>query len=329
MKYEGIRKVLLHWIPEWKIRRPSSGNMYVPCPLAKWTHAPKPGRKYGSDSSGSMSIKVGPGRSKWKCWACHKAGNDLDSLIKQRAYYEGVNYDHLVALTKETDFTEFDDVFGFFEEIEEVIVPKVNEEYLSKFPKLTSWERFEDKTVIEYGIRYDKEKNRIVLPVCKPDGTVVGAQGRAVADGQNPKYYNYENFQKGRCLFGIQVGEGSTVVLTEGPTDAMKVYEATGLTGAAMMGSSLSTSQAKLLRENEEVILALDFDAAGSKGANVAAALLMSDMTVKVVNWPPIHEAFCRWWEENKGDEPRPKTDPGSLPPHLVKRMIDEALLVV
>lgn len=220
----------------------------------------------------------------------------------------------MLALVDEIDFDEFDNITDVFDSVEEEYVAKVNEEYLKQFPLMQEWKRFEPRTVVKYGLRYDEDRNRIVMPVYHPDGRVVGAQGRAVGQAL-PKYYNYENFQKGRTLFGLQVDKTDTIVLTEGPTDAMRVWEATGMSSAAMLGSDLTASQANILRSYSTVILALDNDKAGIKGTKKAVGLLVDDVDIMLAMFTLL-----------PGEYSAGGMDPGSLPDEMIRKLINDAI---
>ena len=117
--------------------------------------------------------------------------------------------------------------------------------------------------------------------------------GRAVREDQEPKYLFYEGFHKSVELYGQeiiklhedakeQIESCGYILVTEGPFDVVKAFEAGLRNVVASLGSSLSEHQAsklKALAEEfgvDQIILAYDRDEAGQLGKEKALGLLQS-----------------------------------------------------
>lgn len=122
--------------------------------------------------------------------------------------------------------------------------------------------------------RYDRFRNRIMIPIRDMDGRVVGFGARTFDPDGVPKYLNTPQtllFDKGRLIFGLDtakrpVREAREVVLVEGYMDVMQAWQHGYRNVVAQMGTSLTEAQLRSLqRLTKRFILALDPDAAGAK----------------------------------------------------------------
>ena len=156
-------------------------------------------------------------------------------------------------------------------------------------------------------------RGRIVFQVAdaraprKSDGAltrvILSHLGRAVSDGQQPKYLFYEGFHKSAELYGqdrlwlepeaaAQIQATGAILLTEGPMDVAMAHEAGLLNAVASFGSALSDAQAAKLAAMaqqhgvERIVIAYDRDEAGAMGAAKAAERL-SDLGLKpeIFDW--------------------------------------------
>jgi len=127
---------------------------------------------------------------------------------------------------------------------------------------------------------------RVVIPIHNSSGELVAYAGRAI-DGSEPKYKLPTGFQKSLELFNLHRLQGSReVVLVEGFFDCMKIWQA-GFPGAALMGSSLSEQQERLLVQRFQVaVLLLDGDEAGQRATDECLLRLGRRMWVKAVVVP-------------------------------------------
>ncbi|MGB4951034.1 MAG: toprim domain-containing protein [Rhizobiaceae bacterium] len=114
----------------------------------------------------------------------------------------------------------------------------------------------------------------LTIPVRNVNGELLGVIRRNLNWNDNvPKYSEPLNVKKSNHLWGApwvaREPDAHTVVLVEGPLDAVKVWQA-GWPALAVCGSSLSRAQALLLRRLDvrQVYLFFDNDAAGRKAGD-------------------------------------------------------------
>jgi DNA primase len=130
----------------------------------------------------------------------------------------------------------------------------------------------------EWGIGYDWRSDRITIPVCDPDGNLVGIKGRAWRPGVKPKYrilgdkgqrkrYGFKPYEKSLVVFGIDKwGECARYVLCEGEIDVMSFWKM-DIPALSTGSASMSDVQARIIRDYaDEVVLFFDNDTAGSHG---------------------------------------------------------------
>ena len=127
--------------------------------------------------------------------------------------------------------------------------------------------------------------------------------GRAVKEEQEPKYLFYEGFHKSVELYGQEIiklhedareqaKELGYLLVTEGPFDVAKAFEAGLRNVVGTLGSSLSEHQADKLKSMaddlaiDQILLAYDRDDAGRLGAEKAVELLESKgLKVRSFDW--------------------------------------------
>lgn len=140
---------------------------------------------------------------------------------------------------------------------------------------------YSDDELLEVGLltehperktRYDRFRNRLMIPLRDVEGRVVGFGARTLEKDGIPKYLNSPQtaiFDKGRLLFGLDMAkrnirEAREVVIVEGYMDVMQGWQAGYRNLVAQMGTALTGDQLHLLkRYTKRFILALDPDAAG------------------------------------------------------------------
>ncbi len=144
------------------------------------------------------------------------------------------------------------------------------------------------------GAAYDKFRNRLMFPVLDVRGEVVGFSGRALEEGQEPKYLNSPEtvvFSKRRSLFGINLAKNTkrdSILLVEGNIDVVTLHQAGFDNAVAAMGTALTTEQTRLIsRYAKEIVLCYDNDPAGKKATERALDILKdSEFTVRVLKLP-------------------------------------------
>ncbi len=128
-----------------------------------------------------------------------------------------------------------------------------------------------DEMMDEFGIGYFSGKGsmhgRIVIPVHNATGDLVAYAGRVIDDSE-PRYKFPPGFHKSLELFNLhRVKAEASVVLVEGFFGCMKLVQE-GFPCVALMGSTMSAAQEKLLAEYfGHVVVMLDGDEAGRRAA--------------------------------------------------------------
>ncbi len=124
----------------------------------------------------------------------------------------------------------------------------------------------------EKGTRYDRFRNRLMIPIRDAGGQVVGFGARTLDKDGIPKYLNSPQtavFDKSNLLYGLDVArrdirEARQAVIVEGYMDVMQGWQAGFRNMVAQMGTALTDTQLGLLkRYTRRFVIALDADAAG------------------------------------------------------------------
>ncbi len=146
------------------------------------------------------------------------------------------------------------------------------------------------------GGHYDRFRNRLMVPLVAPGGTVVGFGARALADEDLPKYLNSPEtpvYHKGAFLFALEqarrhVGPEEEMIVVEGYFDAIALHQAGLANCVATSGTALTADQARLLRRVVgRVALTYDGDAAGREAMMRSLGVLLGEgLEVVVVDLP-------------------------------------------
>jgi DNA primase len=128
---------------------------------------------------------------------------------------------------------------------------------------------------------YDRFRGRIIFPIFSESGKTVAFGGRSLFDAE-PKYLNSPDtpiYTKGKLLYGLNfskesIREEGEIILVEGYTDYIALYQA-GITNlAASLGTSLTPDQISLAKRfTKKMIMSFDGDTAGLKAASRAVSL--------------------------------------------------------
>jgi DNA primase len=124
------------------------------------------------------------------------------------------------------------------------------------------------------GGEYDRFRSRIMFPIRDRRGRTLGFGGRAMRADQGAKYVNTAEtdfFHKSTMLYGVDLAKGAIAkqgraVVVEGYTDVLALHQAGIEEAVGVMGTAITDEQvAALSGMVEEVVLALDADAAGQE----------------------------------------------------------------
>jgi len=128
---------------------------------------------------------------------------------------------------------------------------------------------------------YDRFRGRVIFPIFTDTGTVVAFGGRTLFDAE-PKYLNSPDtpkYTKGKVLYGLnfskeEIRNKGELILVEGYTDYLSLYQA-GITNcAASLGTSLTSDQVSIAKRFDlKITSCFDGDVAGRKAALRAISL--------------------------------------------------------
>ncbi|MBK6402661.1 MAG: DNA primase [Rhodocyclaceae bacterium] len=129
--------------------------------------------------------------------------------------------------------------------------------------------------VNDQGRRYDRFRDRVMLPILDPRGNVIGFGGRVLGAGE-PKYLNSPEtplFEKGRELYGLvqarqAIRDEDTVIVVEGYLDVVALAQHDIGNAVATLGTATTPNHVhKLLRQASKIVFCFDGDSAGRKAA--------------------------------------------------------------
>jgi DNA primase len=121
---------------------------------------------------------------------------------------------------------------------------------------------FNPETVEAFDLGYDPMTESAIIPIRNMWGELLGVTRRSLRKNSNIKYRDPRGFKKGNHLFGswfAAQAESPTVVVTEGPLDCIKVWQA-GHPAVAVYGSRVTEKQIMLLRRIGIVSIVFMFD---------------------------------------------------------------------
>jgi DNA primase len=289
----GIEQVLASYRVE--LKRVGHNQLRGPCPLP--TH--------GSERS-RQSFSVDTAK---KVWACHSA-----SCCEARQGRVGGNVLDLVAWLEGCSIRDAalrlqDGWCGWRTGI------KVREHQLAskgssgssspdRLPPLTfslrlRWHPYLDQRAVHpstaawFGIGYYAGsgflRHRVVFPIHDSEGQLVAYAGRSI-DGSEPRYLFPPGFRKSQVVFNLHRAVGEAVgcaIVVEGFFDCLRVHQAGFRNVVALMGTSLSEVQEKLLLERfPQLVLMLDGDEAGRRASQQLAARLLGRVSLSRVVVP-------------------------------------------
>ena len=144
---------------------------------------------------------------------------------------------------------------------------------------------------------YDRYRDRVIFPIFSHLGKVIGFGGRILKPSEKqPKYINSPEtrvYHKSKVLYGLYqarqaIRKREEVLLVEGYTDVISLYQAGIEHVVASSGTALTREQIKLIKRYAKRVLVLyDSDSAGASAALRGIDLLLADgMTVYGLELP-------------------------------------------
>ena len=154
-------------------------------------------------------------------------------------------------------------------------------------------DKFENEVIEKSGLfsrgkkgYLDRFRNRIMFPFFSPSGKVIGFSGRSLSDKEDVKYLNSPEtllFQKSKIFYGSyqtmpEIRKQNYVLLVEGQTDFLRLYEKGFTNVLATSGTAFSSKHAAALNKyTNRVILTYDSDNAGINAAIRTGYILMQN----------------------------------------------------
>ena len=144
------------------------------------------------------------------------------------------------------------------------------------------------------GRTYDAYRGRVIFPIVGVNGRVIGFGARVLNNEEKPKYINTGDtllYNKRNNLYGLNLqksGKLADLVMVEGYTDVIGLYEAGVTNAVASLGTALTQQQARLLKRYvSNVYIAYDGDAAGQNATIRGLDILMAEgLNVRVIVFP-------------------------------------------
>jgi len=134
------------------------------------------------------------------------------------------------------------------------------------------------------GRAFDRFRGRLMFPICNLAGKVIAFGGRLIGDAKGPKYLNSpetELYHKSDILYGLHLSRGDIsrngeAIFVEGYFDFLQLWQNGIRNAAAVSGTALTPTHAKLLRRfASRCYLVFDGDEAGIKAARRSVEVLL------------------------------------------------------
>ena len=140
---------------------------------------------------------------------------------------------------------------------------------------------------------YDAYRGRVIFPIVGTNGRVLGFGARVMNDDK-PKYINTGDtpiYNKRNNLYGLHLQKGrrcDDLVMVEGYTDVIGLFEAGVTNAVASLGTALTVQQARLLKRYTQLVyIAYDGDAAGQNATIRGLDILSAEgIDVRVIVFP-------------------------------------------
>jgi len=147
---------------------------------------------------------------------------------------------------------------------------------------------------------FDRFRHRVMFPIINISGRVVGFGGRALDPDDNAKYMNTPEspiYRKRKILYGLfqardHLRENREVIVVEGYTDLMRLWENDIKNVIAVSGTAFTEEHAKILKRYvDRAYLCYDGDTAGIQATLRAGySLLQAEIEVRCMKLPDGHD---------------------------------------
>jgi len=140
---------------------------------------------------------------------------------------------------------------------------------------------------------FDRFRGRLMFPIHSEAGKIIAFGGRALAEGDEPKYLNSSEtplYRKSYVLYNLhrarqEIRKRDRSILVEGYMDVIGVYSAGIKEVVASCGTALRDTQVQMLRRHsDKIIVSFDPDAAGENAAERSLQMLLEEaMHVRIL----------------------------------------------
>lgn len=263
----------------------------VSCPLAPFTHGG------GRDKNPSFMVNVEHGASPCKCLSCGFSGS-VRQLLAEVRRYGGIDAN----VFEDLDFLVVLEAARHYGAVaRQGLVKTLPPELLANLDTYHPyWEQrgIDRATARKWRLGYDPESRRALLPFFDLSGDLVGVVGRDITGHELKKYLvQPEGFDRANYLYGEHrlTGKESMLFLVEGMLDAVSASQyLSSEVGVVALGSALPTdAQLRRLRllTDKELIVGLDRDDAGQRGALQVRRALSGVVKVTIVDYGAFKDA--------------------------------------
>jgi DNA primase len=196
------------------------------------------------DHSTHAHLNINQDEGKWHCFYCGRGHHDLEVLCKL--------LDRPTVIADE-DYRRRKIINGKKEKKRSVLSDRAIRLYFDTLEE-RGFRDFEIQTLREFNMRYDPDLQFPVFLLCDE-------KNKALGYGIKGDRYIYqpEHVPIGDILFGLNLVQGNTVCLAEGPTDVMRIHES-GFPAVGVLGNNITSNQLSLLRRFNEITLISDND---------------------------------------------------------------------
>jgi 5S rRNA maturation endonuclease (ribonuclease M5) len=234
------------------------------CPFAQWKH------EDGVSTRNSFGISVG-NPSMFHCFSCNTTGhiNQLPMILFELT---GNDWLKMREFIYENELKVSADIEPYGETKD--LPPHVSSKWMKDmFSELQTYRGLTPDVIKEWGLRFDKNDERVIIPIRDKFGRIVAAKGRAINDFKTTlrhKLYTTIN-PKDPKAYGIWFGmhyplvPNKALVLTEGEMDTI-LLKSTGLVSNVwgVMGVGITREQiATLAAVQNPLLFFFDNDKAG------------------------------------------------------------------
>ncbi len=274
-------------------------NIKVCCPMAPYSGM----HSKLQDSRPSMGILYADyGPLKVNCFTCGYRSLSLSRMFED-LFYNSKDEFYLQFIDKAVLIEELglDDILSLADTVsyrkKQVDDPVIDDRLYSSYRGIYHpyWDErgITGETARVWEAGFDSELGRVTIPVRCARGKLRGATGRATQSHVRPKYHNYWDMKKGRWLLGEHLVKGSSLVLVEGPFDAVLAYQHLQKADLlhqysvlSLMGANITPKQENtLVRLGSDIVLFLDRDDAGLEGTHKISNRLSRRCIVSSVRW--------------------------------------------